>query len=498
MNNIPLVRNNSVNDINTSLIALRKILRELIETTSDVNKETVTDAKIAEKLKTARNLKVALNSTVAQSFDGSADVENIGVGGTLSVTNGGTGQTTAKDACNDFINALDTGSSTPVDNDYYVSQYVNGGTTTTTYHRKPMSALWNYIKGKIQSVALTIGSTASAIAETLYGSLTVKNSNGTTTASISQAGVITGASATIDGNVLGSNVPYFGTVYSSNTYSSGYYEIARLEGAAASGNHSISMEGTVISDKRGTVTISDFYVFVRGNNATVSIAIFNCVGKYSNADLTATYEVFDTNKFRIRLYGKITGNWHRYNTVIKYASTGDVSDRTSNRTVTFPNTYVTDVVGTSITKNVNYAGNVTGSSGSCSGNSATADTTRGTAYCTTDGATQAKVASMRGYVLQSGATFPITFANANSYNGVITLNVNSTGAKNVYINGGVSSSSNKTLPAGTYLCRYNGSYYYIDTSYFVTNARNANYATTANKIRTSAPSSPSDGDIWIE
>ena len=42
MNNIPLVRNNSVNDINTSLIALRKILRELIETTSDVNKETVT------------------------------------------------------------------------------------------------------------------------------------------------------------------------------------------------------------------------------------------------------------------------------------------------------------------------------------------------------------------------------------------------------------------------------------------------------------------------
>ncbi len=39
MNSIPLVRNNSVNDINTSLIALRKVLRELTETTSDVNKE---------------------------------------------------------------------------------------------------------------------------------------------------------------------------------------------------------------------------------------------------------------------------------------------------------------------------------------------------------------------------------------------------------------------------------------------------------------------------
>ena len=72
--------------------------------------------------------------------------------GTLAVAHGGTGKTTAKDACNAFINALDTGSSTPVDADYYISQYVSGGTTTTTYHRRPMSALWEYIKGKISSV----------------------------------------------------------------------------------------------------------------------------------------------------------------------------------------------------------------------------------------------------------------------------------------------------------------------------------------------------------
>jgi len=433
----------------------------------------------ADKLSTARNLKVALGSSNAQSFDGSADAENIGVDGTLPVANGGTGQTTAKGAEYNIIGGVEQVTTAFDDNRYIAVRNQTVSDTNGTFRWFKVSNLWDYIKGKIQSIALTIGSTTSAIAETLYGSITVKNSSDATTASISQAGAITGTSATISGNVLGSNVPYFGTVYSSNTYSSGYYEIARLEGAAASGNHSIGMEGTVISDKTGTVSISDFYVFVRGNNATVSIAIFNCVGRYSNADLTATYEVFDTNKFRIRLYGKITGNWHRYNTVIKYASTGDVSDRSSNRTVIFPNAYVTAVIGTSITKNVNYAGNVTGSSGSCSGNSSTADTTRGTAYCTTDSATQAKVASMRGYVLQSGATFPITFTNANSYNGVITLNVNSTGAKNIYINNAVTSSSNKTLPAGTYLCRYNGSYYYIDTGYFATNARNANYATSA-------------------
>ena len=91
-----------------------------------------------------------------------------------------------------------------------------------------------------------------------------------------------------------------------------------------------------------------------------------------------------------------------------------------------------------------------------------ADYTRGNAYCTTASATQAKVANMRGYVLAKGA-FPITFTNANTYNGKITLNVNSRGAKDVWINGAVSSSTNKTLPAGTYLCFYDGTKYMIST-----------------------------------
>ena len=51
-----------------------------------------------------------------------------------------------------WINQLTEGTSTPVDADYYVSQYVSGGTTTTTYHRRPMSALWTYIKGKADAV----------------------------------------------------------------------------------------------------------------------------------------------------------------------------------------------------------------------------------------------------------------------------------------------------------------------------------------------------------
>lgn len=49
-----------------------------------------------------------------------------------------------------MINKLTEGTSDPVDNDYYVAQYAGGGTATTTYHRRPVKALWNYIKGKMR------------------------------------------------------------------------------------------------------------------------------------------------------------------------------------------------------------------------------------------------------------------------------------------------------------------------------------------------------------
>jgi hypothetical protein len=79
---------------------------------------------------------------------------------TVPIERGGTGKTTATDAANMFINALSTGSDTPKDADYYVAQFAGGGTTSTTYHRRPVSALWNYIKSKADSTYL--GKTATA------------------------------------------------------------------------------------------------------------------------------------------------------------------------------------------------------------------------------------------------------------------------------------------------------------------------------------------------
>ena len=100
----------------------------------------------------------------------------------LDAINGGTTKyVTAINAANDLMNALNVGSSTPADADYYISQYVNGGTTTKTYHRRPMSALWEYIKGKISSV---LGLTATA-----YGGTAV---NVTGTVAVAHAGMPSG------------------------------------------------------------------------------------------------------------------------------------------------------------------------------------------------------------------------------------------------------------------------------------------------------------------
>lgn len=54
----------------------------------------------ADTLTTARNLKVALNNTGTASFNGSANVENIPVTGTLAIANGGTGAADATAARN--------------------------------------------------------------------------------------------------------------------------------------------------------------------------------------------------------------------------------------------------------------------------------------------------------------------------------------------------------------------------------------------------------------
>ena len=128
-------------------------------------------------------------------------------------------------------------------------------------------------------------------------------------------------------------------------------------------------------------------------------------------------------------------------------------------------------------QSVQYATTAGSASSASSATTATqASYSRQGAYCSTAANVQLKEASMMGYVLQSGATFPITFENTNSYDGTLQLKVNGTSAKNIWINGTLTTSGYNPLPAGTYICRYNGSAYEIETAYSITSARTAGTA----------------------
>ena len=72
---------------------------------------------------------------------------------------------------NGMINKLSEATADPQDNDYYISQYSGGGTTTTTYHRRPIKALWNYIKGKTDAAYLKL------TGGTMSGALHLKQPN---------------------------------------------------------------------------------------------------------------------------------------------------------------------------------------------------------------------------------------------------------------------------------------------------------------------------------
>ena len=140
----------------------------------DVNQNATFPAQV-----TATKFKGALTNTIkinGKTYDGSAAVD-VGV---IGAAYGGSGKTTLKESANVFIQSLDTASATPQDADYYISQYAGGGDTTKTYHRRPMSALWTYIKSKIPSWALATSKptyTATEVGAEASGAVSTHNSS---------------------------------------------------------------------------------------------------------------------------------------------------------------------------------------------------------------------------------------------------------------------------------------------------------------------------------
>lgn len=95
-----------------------------------------------------------------------------------------------------------------------------------------------------------------------------------------------------------------------------------------------------------------------------------------------------------------------------------------------------------------------------------------------------KTASATFYKLRTGNLFICTVYYNNTAASALTLNVNSTGAKPIYINGTASSSTNYTLPAGRYLVYYDGTNYYFYTDGGVKIPQVYGNASTASVLQT--------------
>jgi hypothetical protein len=85
-------------------------------------------------------------------------------------------------------------------------------------------------------------------------------------------------------------------------------------------------------------------------------------------------------------------------------------------------------------------------------------------YCGTGAATAAKVGTCTNYYNTTNPTYGvINIVYTNTVQSALTLNINSQGAKPLYINGQPSSTTNYDLPRGMYIFYWDGTNYYINT-----------------------------------
>lgn len=71
---------------------------------------------------------------------------------TVPATKGGTGQTSLGNSMDALVDSLSASATIPNDNDCFVEQYYTTPSSGTRCSKRPMTALWNYVKSKIDSI----------------------------------------------------------------------------------------------------------------------------------------------------------------------------------------------------------------------------------------------------------------------------------------------------------------------------------------------------------
>ena len=166
--------------------------------------------KQADKLSTACNLGVALGSTTAVTFDGSANQTSIPVSGQLAVANGGTGASTARAGLHALTAGLAEGTAVPTDDTVFLCGNTTGA-TNDWYYRKA-SKFWNYIKNKLEPNLPVINMLPSVYMRQATSGTTYTNSGITWTVnrdgSITATGTASAAAYfTLNGPAVDSTIP---------------------------------------------------------------------------------------------------------------------------------------------------------------------------------------------------------------------------------------------------------------------------------------------------
>lgn len=381
---------------------------------------------------------------------------NLSVGGSFSITNA----THRTNATNELINSLTEGTSAPVDNDYYVAQYAGGGTTYTTYHRRPIKALFNYLKSKW--TYRTEGTTSK-----------IKiNINST------------------------SNWMLCFTV----TLYQGYRATkVMISGYQYGSNHWDQPEARLLGDSDGTETISVYFGYDSTNNLWVGFD----GGNYTGVRISDVVNGY-----------KAVSNWHSLFTISNVSSlatlqttvtassranyavsagtsascTGNSATATSAEKLTTARKVYVKLGTASTTETKDFSGDTAipvngtlpvanGGTGQSSlenvrvGNSRSANNIVAFGQYASLSSQNAITASLSKFALESGQAILLYMKNdtpsSNTVN--VTLNVNATGAKTVVING---SNATKHVPAGLFIAQYDGTYWSL---FPILNNSTANY-----------------------
>ena len=378
-----------------------------VDTLPDGFTEIVVTGTIAEKLRVARQLSVDLSSTSTSNttFDGAANV-SIKNTGTLPITKGGTGKTTAPAAEYALLSHMGTELTGEMTNDrmfafaYSTQNETNG---RLAGYRKA-STVWSWIKDKMET---DTGVDISGHAD----------------------------SATNDGN---------GNTISENAV---YYVEGTTDYPAWEANHAYVVDDNVVANGQA-YTCKTAHTSGSSFSTTNWNAMATPVIKGTIPNITAMF-----TGMKIALKWPIRGG--STSTYLNINGLGNVYVRkndTINITSHFPATTVTFLAydGT-YWRWADY-------------NTDTNNwvTTIG-AMCETASTTAAKTATSTQTVYTAGMAFLTRFTKANTVAGKVTLNLNGQGAKDIWINGAVSSATNYDIPAGEHWTYYDGTKFYIWT-----------------------------------